>query len=143
MVTRQGEVVLPWLTIELTLCVGEQQPFIRNIFTLNSCSNIVGSDVRSYSKEVDLLEAWRDFVEQVDPDVIIGYNISAFDFPYLIDRAAALKSEKFPQLGRLKGSSRAAMYVKLNMLCRKQNNSKKYSLLFESVWAARLEGNGA
>ena len=98
--------------IKFTPSPGEQQPFIRNIFTLNSCSNIVGSDVRSYSKELDLLEAWKDFVEKVDPDVIIGYNISAFDFPYLIDRAAALKSEKFPYLGRITGLSEAVKIVK-------------------------------
>lgn len=52
-----------------------------------------------------MLEAWRDFVEKVDPDLLIGYNISNFDLPYLLDRAATLKSTKFPYLGRLKGSS--------------------------------------
>jgi len=49
-----------------------------------------------------MLVAWRDFVEEVDPDVIIGYNISNFDFPYLMDRAKALKVGKFPYLGRFK-----------------------------------------
>lgn len=52
-----------------------------------------------------MLVAWRDFVEEVDPDVIIGYNISNFDFPYLMDRAKALKVEKFPYLGRFKSKS--------------------------------------
>lgn len=50
-----------------------------------------------------MLLAWREFVEKVDPDVVIGYNISNFDFPYLMDRAKALKINKFPYLGRLKG----------------------------------------
>ena len=36
--------------------------------------------------------------------MIIGYNISQFDLPYLIDRAKALKVTKFPYFGRLKGS---------------------------------------
>lgn len=40
----------------------------------------------------------------MDPDVIIGYNISNFDFPYLIDRAKALKLEEFLYLGRVKGA---------------------------------------
>ncbi len=52
-----------------------------------------------------MLQKWRDFVEQVDPDLIIGYNISNFDFPYLIDRAKALKADQFPYLGRLKSTS--------------------------------------
>lgn len=50
-----------------------------------------------------MLEAWKDFIEQVDPDLVIGYNISNFDLPYLMDRAKALKSSKFAYLGRLKG----------------------------------------
>ena len=52
-----------------------------------------------------MLQKWRDFVEQVDPDLIIGYNISNFDIPYLVDRAKALKAEQFPYLGRLKSAS--------------------------------------
>ncbi|KAH9479640.1 DNA-directed DNA polymerase delta [Psilocybe cubensis] len=82
---------------------GESKPFIRNVFTLKDCSHIVGSQVLSYEEEEDMLQAWRDFVEEVDPDVVIGYNISNFDFPYLIDRAKALKCLKFPYLGRMKG----------------------------------------
>lgn len=50
-----------------------------------------------------MLLAWRDFMEKVDPDVVIGYNTSGFDFPYLMDRAKALKVVRFPLLGRMKG----------------------------------------
>jgi DNA polymerase delta subunit 1 len=32
-----------------------------------------------------------------------GYNINGFDFPYLLDRADALKVKSFPYLGRIKG----------------------------------------
>lgn len=81
---------------------GESKPFIRNVFTLNTCSHIVGTDVKEFDKEANLLVAWRDFVEQVDPDLIIGYNSSQFDLPYLIDRAKALKATAFPYFGRLK-----------------------------------------
>ena len=50
-----------------------------------------------------MLLAWRDFIEKVDPDVVIGYNTAGFDFPYLMDRAKALKVTRFPLLGKLKG----------------------------------------
>ncbi|KAG9054686.1 DNA-directed DNA polymerase delta [Serendipita sp. 407] len=83
---------------------GEPQPFIRNVFTLNSCAHIAGSQVLSFDNEAKLLEAWSAFVTEVDPDIIIGYNISNFDFPYLIDRADTLKAKKFPHLGRLEGA---------------------------------------
>lgn len=52
-----------------------------------------------------MLVAWRDFVEKVDPDVVIGYNIAGFDFPYLMDRAKALKAARFPFLGRMTGKN--------------------------------------
>ncbi|KZP01626.1 delta DNA polymerase [Calocera viscosa TUFC12733] len=81
---------------------GEKNPFIRNIFTLNTCANIVGSQVLEFQKEEDLLLKWREFVEEVDPDVIVGYNIAGFDLPYLLDRAQALKCGKFPYLSRIK-----------------------------------------
>ncbi|KIM44857.1 hypothetical protein M413DRAFT_442827 [Hebeloma cylindrosporum] len=81
---------------------GEQNPFIRNVFTLNTCSHIVGSQVLSFTEEVDMLHAWKEFIEKVDPDVVIGYNIAGFDFPYLMDRAKALTAVKFPYLGRMK-----------------------------------------
>lgn len=73
------------------------------MFTLNTCAHIVGSQVKSFSDEGELLLQWREFVEEVDPDVVIGYNISNFDLPYLLDRARALKIGKFPYLGRIAG----------------------------------------
>ncbi|KAI0766572.1 DNA polymerase family B-domain-containing protein [Trametes elegans] len=81
---------------------GESKPFIRNVFTLNTCSHIVGSQVISFQDEAEMLLKWREFVEEVDPDVVIGYNIANFDIPYLLDRAKALKSQKFPYLGRIR-----------------------------------------
>lgn len=80
---------------------GESKPFIRNVFTLNTCAHIVGSQVISHQHEGNMLQAWSDFVKRVDPDIIIGYNIANFDFPYLMDRAEALKVKEFPYLGRL------------------------------------------
>lgn len=87
------------MTVPIT---GETKPFIRNVFTLNTCAHIVGSDVIEFQSEAKLLEDWRDFVAEVDPDLIIGYNISQFDLPYLVDRAKALNATKFPYFGRLK-----------------------------------------
>lgn len=43
-----------------------------------------------------MLRAWRDFVREVDPDIITGYNIVNFDLPYIINRAEFLKEPNFP-----------------------------------------------
>ncbi|QLG72429.1 hypothetical protein HG535_0D01370 [Zygotorulaspora mrakii] len=80
---------------------GARKPFIRNVFTVDSCAPITGSQVFSHKTEVEMLKNWRDFVVAADPDVIIGYNTSNFDFPYLLDRAKALKVDIFPYFGRL------------------------------------------
>lgn len=39
---------------------GQKEPFIRNVFTLNTCSAIVGAEVRSHQKEGDMLEVRGD-----------------------------------------------------------------------------------
>uniref|UniRef100_A0A804P190 DNA polymerase n=1 Tax=Zea mays TaxID=4577 RepID=A0A804P190_MAIZE len=83
---------------------GEDQPFVRNVMTLKSCSPIVGVEVMSFDAERDILLAWRDFIREVDPDIIIGYNICKFDMPYLIERAEVLKIAEFPILGRIRNS---------------------------------------
>ncbi|ODQ63544.1 hypothetical protein NADFUDRAFT_62083 [Nadsonia fulvescens var. elongata DSM 6958] len=80
---------------------GEARPFVRNVFTLNTCSPIIGTEVYENKTEQEMLIKWRDFVREVDPDVIIGYNTANFDFPYLLDRAKALKVNDFPYFGRL------------------------------------------
>jgi DNA polymerase delta subunit 1 len=78
-------------TIFFSPLQGEPEPFIKNIFTLNTCASIVGSDVISYDSETTLLEAWAEFVREADPDLITGYNINNFDFPYLINRLKKLR----------------------------------------------------
>ncbi|GER39914.1 DNA polymerase delta catalytic subunit [Striga asiatica] len=89
---------------------GENQPFVRNVMTLKSCSPIVGVDVMSFDTEKEVFLAWRvmflalDFIREVDPDIIIGYNICKFDLPYLIQRAEVLGIAEFPVLGRMRNT---------------------------------------
>ena len=73
---------------------GSDVPFIRNVFTLNTCLPIVGAQVISSDTEEELLLKWRAFVVSVDPDVITGYNIANFDIPYLLNRAK-VRAEKY------------------------------------------------
>ncbi|XP_077358619.1 DNA polymerase delta catalytic subunit isoform X1 [Festucalex cinctus] len=83
---------------------GETEPFIRTVFTLQSCASIVGSQILCFTQEKQLLQSWAEFLRTVDADIITGYNIQNFDFPYLLNRAAALKVHLFPYLGRVRGS---------------------------------------
>ncbi|ODQ54350.1 hypothetical protein SAICODRAFT_208664 [Saitoella complicata NRRL Y-17804] len=81
---------------------GEPRPFVRNIFTVDTCLPISGAQVFDFQDQGKMLASWTDFVREVDPDVIIGYNIANFDLPYLLDRAKHLKVHEFPKLGRIK-----------------------------------------
>lgn len=81
---------------------GEKKPFVRNVFCLDKTSSIVATQIREFDREEKMLSSWRDFVEEVDPDIITGYNIANFDFPYLLDRAKSLKVHGFEFWSRTK-----------------------------------------
>jgi DNA polymerase delta subunit 1 len=81
---------------------GEKKPFVRNVFCLDTTSLIVNTQIFEFEREENMLMKWRDFLEEVDPDLIIGYNICNFDFPYLLDRAKHLKVNGFEAWTRLK-----------------------------------------
>ncbi|XP_049801348.1 DNA polymerase delta catalytic subunit isoform X1 [Schistocerca nitens] len=81
---------------------GEHEPFLRIVFTLDTCAPIVGCKVLSFDKETEMLEKWAEFVREVDPDLFTGYNINNFDFYYLISRASHLNARNFNYLGRIK-----------------------------------------
>lgn len=81
---------------------GDSKPFVRNVFCMDTCSLIVNTQILEFDKEEKMLMAWKEFVQMVDPDVIIGYNIANFDFPYLLDRAKHLKCTNFPYWTRIK-----------------------------------------
>lgn len=80
---------------------GEKKPFVRNVFCLDTTSSIVNTQIFDFDKEEKMLMKWRDFLEEVDPDLVIGYNICNFDFPYLLDRAKHLGLKDFNHWTRL------------------------------------------
>ncbi|KAJ2688017.1 DNA-directed DNA polymerase delta, partial [Coemansia spiralis] len=84
---------------------GQKQPFIRNVFTLDTCAPIPGAHVLSFQDEAAMLLKWAEFVQTCDPDIVIGYNTTDFDLPYLLERAEALGVRRFPFLGRIRDTA--------------------------------------
>ncbi|KAI1486723.1 DNA polymerase delta catalytic subunit [Biscogniauxia mediterranea] len=80
---------------------GEGKPFIRNVFCLGKTSPIVATEVKTYDREDKMLMGWKQFLDKVDPDLITGYNIANFDFPYLLKRANHLRVDGFEYWTRL------------------------------------------
>ncbi|KAI3388736.1 hypothetical protein SNEBB_003236 [Seison nebaliae] len=78
------------------------EPFVKCVFALRDVAPIAGADVYCFRSEKELLLKFAQFVRAIDPDIITGYNIQNFDFPYLFDRAKTLNIPHFNYLGRLK-----------------------------------------
>jgi DNA polymerase, archaea type len=49
--------------------------------------------VSVFKSEKEMLQAFVDAVRRLDPDVIVGYNSSAFDLPYMMTRAEKFRME--------------------------------------------------
>lgn len=91
--------------------LGRPDLSFNHIITLKSCDPIDDAIVEHYETEREVLLAWTRFIQQIDPDIITGYNIHGFDYEYMCERAKLLKCDyKFGLLGRLnKVSSRIQM----------------------------------
>ncbi|XP_064100710.1 DNA polymerase delta catalytic subunit-like, partial [Macrobrachium nipponense] len=74
------------------------------IFVLGkNCDPIEDAKIFLFHSEQEMLKAWSRFVQKVvDPDIITGYNINNFDFPYLIGRAKHLNIDDQFYLSRIK-----------------------------------------
>ncbi|KAI5147997.1 DNA polymerase delta subunit 1 [Enteropsectra breve] len=86
-------------------CFGSDE-IKQSIFCLQEVSPIPGKEVHWFSTEAELLCAWRDYLLAVDPDIVIGYNIKNFDFPYILERAEVFNLKNFNMLGRTKNPSK-------------------------------------
>ncbi len=49
-----------------------------------------GDDVFGFSDEKDMMKRFLDVVNDFDPDIVTGYNINGFDFPYIVKRLEIL-----------------------------------------------------
>ena len=72
---------------------GEKEPYLRYCSALNGCvikKNIDDIKITSFDKEADLLIDFKKTIIREDPDIIIGYNITGFDYIFMYNRAVEL-----------------------------------------------------
>ena len=60
------------------------------ILTLGGCSDIDGIKVIRCNNEKEIITNWVKIINELDPDIITGYNIFGFDFDYMYNRAIEL-----------------------------------------------------
>lgn len=65
----------------------------RYIWVLNGCAPIDDAHVIACHTERQLLLSFASFIQQLDPDLLMGYNIYGFDWNYLYLRAKHLGSD--------------------------------------------------
>jgi DNA polymerase delta subunit 1 len=64
------------------------------LFNLGTIDSIEDTLIFQYSSEKKLLLSYAKFINEVDPDIIVGYNIFGFDNGYLFERAKVLGIEE-------------------------------------------------
>lgn len=62
---------------------GSEKIIYKNIMTLNTCDNIEDCDVVECKTEKQLLYKWKELMNELNPDIITGYNIFGFDMEYI------------------------------------------------------------
>jgi len=84
--------------------VGCDQPSSQTLFTWKRTAGITGVDLVVMEDEAAMLTRFSSFVIQINPDVITGFNVCAFDLKYLIERMQKLQLNSALCIGRMEGS---------------------------------------
>lgn len=68
---------------------GEEESYLNNCKCLGATTNINkdNQQIECYESERELLISWSKLIQEEDPDIIIGYNIFGFDYPFMYNRA--------------------------------------------------------
>lgn len=74
---------------------------------LGDCDDIPRSvlddcEIVKVKDELEMVDAFAEIVDRLDPEIITGYNIYAYDYPYLDHRVKRWLRE-WPNMGRIKG----------------------------------------
>ena len=69
---------------------GSDKIVYKNIITLDTCDLIENCVVEPCKTEKELLINWKKLMNELNSDIVTGYNIFGFDMPYIWDRAVEL-----------------------------------------------------
>jgi DNA polymerase elongation subunit (family B) len=109
---------------------GEKESYKKIIVTQKECSKLETNNVKviSCKNEKELLIMWAHVIQQVNPDIIYGYNTFGFDDQYIIGRTKLLNiMDKF-----LKIVSRSKLYSS-NYICKELTSSGLGQNIFKYI----------
>ena len=73
---------------------GESAPYKTSVMCLRKTSDVDGVDIQWFHEEHQALNAWIAEIKREHVDVLLGYNTSQFDAPYIIGRAEVLVDDE-------------------------------------------------
>jgi DNA polymerase elongation subunit (family B) len=80
---------------------GEQKPYLNHCLVVGTCDPVEDAVIETCDNEKDLLIAWKNLIQDENPDIIIGYNIFGFDYQFMFNRAVENNcEEEFLKLSR-------------------------------------------
>ena len=79
--------------------VGSPKPKMKRF--LDGCALATDVKITYVSSEVELIENLVQLVRKIDPDFLIGYEVTMASWGYLIERAAALSVNLTNELSRM------------------------------------------
>jgi len=79
----------------------DEAKFVKILLTLGNIDEETKKlfQVREFKTESELLEGFTALIQEKQPNVICGYNIFGFDYPYMIARASKTISVEFFKMG--------------------------------------------
>lgn len=80
--------------------LGKPETIKKYITIMGECNDIEGVTVIRVTSEYGLVKAMADVIEELDPEIITGYNIFTYDNPYLGNRLGNRMND-WPHMGRL------------------------------------------
>jgi DNA polymerase elongation subunit (family B) len=80
--------------------VGKLESRKKYVFVLGDSEPVEGATVVCVNNEIELIKKFAQLVIDLDPEIISGYNIFAYDYPYLENRLKT-KMEDWPSMSRL------------------------------------------
>lgn len=83
--------------------VGQPETRKRYTIIMGECDDLAeeGIEVIQVKTELQLVQAFADLVQKLDPEIVSGYNILGFDYSYLNARLER-RGNEWPIMGRLK-----------------------------------------
>ena len=72
---------------------GEKEPYLNHCIVVGSCNDlkeVKNMVIETYATEKQAMLAWTKLITQEDPDIVTGYNIFGFDYPFMYSRSKEL-----------------------------------------------------